>query len=153
MNLEPWEPSPDLFLDAVDLLMNTDVGEAVTDRLTTWLQTTLDDGTVNLLTVAHVDGKHTEAGRVAPYVGEGQDSELEAPHTRSRQPTQQRHEAVAASVAAGVAAVGELPHAVYGVGAVRFCKDLIKRHLADKGKRAGRLGLWVVSGLLFVVCI
>ena len=114
------------------LLLDDDVAEEETRRLTDRSQTALEAGAEELLSAAAVDHEDAQTGCDLPDVDEGDQCELAAPAQRQRHAADDAHDVVAASLGAVEAVVGAPPHAVDAVGAVGFRQHVLKGHLGHK---------------------
>ena len=109
--------------------VHDDVAEEEATRFTDGTQTALETRAEELLRAAAVDHEDTQTGRDLPHMLEGDHGKLAAPAQRQRDSAEDAEDVVAASLGAVEAVVGALPHAVDGVGAIRFRQHILEGHL------------------------
>ena len=111
------------------LVLDDNVAEEQTTRLTDGTQTAFQTHGEELLRAAAVDHEDTQTGRDLPDMLEGDHGKLAAPAQRQRDAAEDAEDVVAASLGAVEAFVGGLPHAVHAVGAIRFRQHVLEGHL------------------------
>jgi len=116
-------------VSAILTLGHPDIAEAMADRLAEWLHEALHAVAPELLQAAAVDHVGAHARGHVPDVLECDHGELAAPAGGDGDAAQQRHQLVAAALAAVEALVGVLPHAVDGVGALGLAQHVVEAHL------------------------
>jgi len=103
--------------------------EEQTTRLAQRVEAAVDTHPVKLLAAAAVDLQNFEAGSDVPDVEKGDLAKLAAPFHGDADTVEEGEQHVGDVLAAVEAFVGQFPHAVDRVGALRFSQDILEGNL------------------------